>query len=388
MVGLTFFLARSLGAVEQGLFFSIKATFDLLVTCFVFGFPQSCILEINYRKASRNSLYRRTICYSLFVLVILSIVLFSWKPAFVRTFGEMLLISFGVSFTVAAFLVRAIYITVDDGPRYSLMTTAPTLFLALTCLLFVAIFNNVSRHVSLIFFLSALGYAWVTYLLARPQRTFLLEGNKPSSRKLLTLGLDAFLLSLSAIGQIFLTYEYLKVYADQTALGFFSVGIVFSNILAFPLQAISPMLLNRWSVRSQGLSRAGFRLPLKLWSAVAALIGGMFLVMIVLPNAIWIILGAEYRPAILMIQIMVAYTAVTVIQRIASLRLTALGQIRYGAVVSICKLAFVALGLYTLSHQTGLQGRAGEAACVLWLIAELMAAVVTVRKCSSDLIGK
>jgi O-antigen/teichoic acid export membrane protein len=202
------------------------------------------------------------------------------------------------------------------------------------------------------------------------------------------MGLDAFMLSLSAIGQIFLTYEYLKEYADQTALGFFSVALAVSNILAFPLQAISPMLLNRWSVRSQGFNLTGFRFPLKPWTAVAALIGGMCLVMILLPNAIWIILGAEYRPAILIIQIMVAYTAIAVIQRIANLRLTALGQIRFGAVVSICKLAFVALGLYILSHQTGLQGQAGEAACVLWLIAELMAAVVTVRKCSTESISK
>lgn len=381
MAGLTFFLARGLGALEQGLFFSIKAAFDLLVTCFVFGFPQSSILEINYRKASRNSLYRHTIFYSLLVLVILSALLFSWKPAFVRSFGDVLLISFGVSFTVAAFLVRAIYITVDDGPRYSLMTTAPTLFLALTCLLFVVIFNNVSRHVSLIFFFSALGTAWVTYLLARPKSSFHLQGNKPSSRKLLTMGLDAFMLSLSAIGQIFITYQYLKVYADQTDIGFFSVALAISNILAFPLQAISPMLLNRWSLVNRGLNRVGFRLPIKLWTLFAAFIGGMFLVVIVLPNAIWIILGAEYRPAILMIQIMVAYTAATVIQRIANLRLTALGQIRFGAVLSIFKLAFVALGLYMLSHQTSvLQGQAGEAACVLWLIAELMAAVATVRK--------
>jgi O-antigen/teichoic acid export membrane protein len=387
MAGLTFFLARSLGAVEQGLFFSIKATFDLLVACFVFGFPQSYVFEINSRKVSRNSLYRLTIYYSLFVLVILSIVLFSWKPHFVRSFGDMLVISFGVSFTVVASLVRAIYITVDDGPRYSLMTTVPTLFLVLTCLLFVAIFNNVSRHVSLIFFLSASGYAWVTYLLAHPQKTFLLEGNKPSSRKLLTLGLDAFLLSLSAIGQIFLTYQYLKVYAVQTDLGFFSVGLTVSNILSFPLQVISPMLLNRWSVRSPGLSRAGFRLPLKPLAAATALIGAIFIVMIVLPKAIWIILGAEYLPAISMIQIMVAYTAVAAIQRIASLRLSAVGQMRYGAVISICKFAFLALGLYTLSNQTGFQERAGEAACVLWLISELMAAVVTVRKCNSDLIG-
>ena len=377
---LTFSMARYLGSAEQGKFFSAKSNYDLIVSCFVFGFPQSIILEINHKGASRKIIYDHTILYGLFVFAALIITLKLLKPDFTHSFADEFLFSLSVSLIVIAYLWRAIFVTVDDGVKYSLVTTMPTFLLALSCLFFALTNSNVSSYTNEIFFCCAAGTVYATYLFVRPRYSFLKEGNKPSQKLLLTRGVDAFLLSLSVTAQIFLTYQYLQNTTDNYTMGYFSVALATSNILAFPLQALSPIFLNRWSSMNAGDTAIKYSRLKILWPILIILSGVIYAASALIPKVLIFIAGPEFEGAFIMIQIMVIYTAVLIVQRIATLKLVAIGNIRFGTVVAIGRISIVSVVLFMMSDLGKQSGQVGDLVCLVWLSAEIIATFATLLR--------
>lgn len=380
MLLLTLLLANELGPVEQGNFLAAKSVFDLLISICIFGFPQSIILEINRNNASRAQLHRYAVRYSLLAVGVTLTLTSIMNTPLIEGLRSMVFLSIGSACVVLAALWRAILITVTDGYRYHLVTTAPTLSLSLVASLYVLLEVNISRNLGPVFLLGGILTLVMTYGVAKPTRLFDESGLTPSLRGLASNGTDAFLLSIAVAGQIYVTYAYLKHEAPPEIAGYFGLAVTVSNMLSFPLQALAPILLNRWSSAKPTLTAINSPKS-KTFIAIAAVVAiGIALGVCFTPNVITAGLGKTYVGATYAVQAMIIVSLVSMLQKMGGLKLTASGYIRYNSFVSLGKFAFLLTILQVLTYFSAHVHDWALAAAITWLVAETAALLLTFRK--------
>jgi O-antigen/teichoic acid export membrane protein len=141
-------ISRLGGAEDQGHYASLKSLFDLSNALFLFGLPQSLVLMINRQHTNIKSIAPYVQAYSLFVfLVFLTLALvakflFPDHPPIVGTLTAYLAVALGVAGFVTFGLVRAIFLTRNDGTLFSLFTTLPQLLLLVGAALVVTSGSN------------------------------------------------------------------------------------------------------------------------------------------------------------------------------------------------------------------------------------------------------
>ncbi|MBS0436394.1 MAG: hypothetical protein JSR75_16145 [Proteobacteria bacterium] len=374
LVALTFFIARWLGAAQQGAFIKAKAWLDLLVAIGCFGFPQSIVLAVNRCGVSTGRLYRDAIWYSVAVIAFFVpfTALLNGSEPHPWVFAACM--ALGGSGVVLSNLWRGILLTVDDGLRFHLITVVPAVSLALTTVGALLIDSSRLQH-NLVWAFGGAGLLCVVLsLLVFPAREGLRgRGSRPDYGQLVASGADVFVQALSSAAQTYLCYEILNRYLGAHQAGWLSIALMVFQACVMPLQMVSPLLFNWWSRRPHAeVVGYGAHKTAQALALAAALAGTAAIA------AHWVVpmaLGTGYQAAVHAVQLALFAVVPSIYSRIASLRLSSGGQLRVTTLASIVRLSVVVGALVGIRYcwQEAL-GATAAAAC--WLCGELAAAAL------------
>lgn len=243
------FITNQIGIFEQGNFAIIKSWIDFLIVLGCFGFPQSVIYIINKYKLPHYLLLHAFNRYLLILSVPLFLLTISWSVyynslyitffySFMVTIASILLISHG--------LLRGIYLTVDDGATFSIITATPAIFLFIS----IALLNYLDIYnIFVAYFISSLiSYLAIrTLLYTKITRSKTIKKTLIPWRELIIKGFSAFIQALSLTIFPIITYAILyRSDISTSEIGGFNIALYFYMILAIPFSMISPILFNRW----------------------------------------------------------------------------------------------------------------------------------------------
>jgi O-antigen/teichoic acid export membrane protein len=376
LLALSVCVSRWFGADQQGAFISVKSLADVLIAVGCFGFPQSVVLSINRYKASPKWLYVLTPIYVALVTPLLVCATYLLAPAAAIGFGPALLLSLGAAGCIVVGIWRGILLTIDDGFRFHLITAAQSLHLALATTVILATHHSLDAGMPLAYFLCGtltLGLGCLVLPWATVRR---LNGCSPSPRQLVTHGADAFVQALSGTLQVFLCVNWIGQNGGLAEAGRFSMALVALNALAFPLQAVAPLILNRWS-RGDGTDALNAGRG-KLKNAAFGVTAMCALLVLVMPLLFPWVLGPAFEPGVATVQVMVTALVPMFLLRIGSLRLAAAGDFRFMSVVALLRCMSLVLMLASVRWVFDAQGATPAALC--WLLTESISALAVVTK--------
>jgi O-antigen/teichoic acid export membrane protein len=374
LLGLSIGISRLEGPAEQGAFVSAKSWFDVLVAVGCFGFPQSAVIAINRFKASPSRLYTMACLYSLALFPLLFLVSHVLGADLTQTAASTAMFALGAVCVVLVSIWRGILLTIDDGLRFHAITALPAIVWVCTVAIAVATHSQLNSSMHYICASSGilvliLGYVVFPWTDVREK-----NGLNPDLSQLITNGADVFVVALTASLQAYLCFAWLKQADGLSAAGYFSVAVIVTTAFGFPLQAISPMILNRWSQHDNHHAlNAGAGTIATLFMCLVLLVG------LTIAAAPWLVpfaFGHSFYDSVPAVQIMLLAVLPMMIVRVGSLRLASLGQFRFNSAIAIGRCLMVLMLLYPI---TMLFHRANTAAIVATscVIAEALAALFT-----------
>ncbi|GAA4358682.1 hypothetical protein GCM10023165_53870 [Variovorax defluvii] len=376
LLALSVAVSRWFGAEQQGAFIAAKSLADVLIAVGCFGFPQSVVLSINRYKASPKRLYVWTPTYVLLATPLLVCATYLLAPPEAMNVGSALLLSLGSAGCIVVGIWRGILLTIDDGIRFHLITAAQSFLLAVATTMILATQHALNTGMPLAYFLCGILTLSLGYFLLPWPTVRLLNGCSPSPRQLVSHGADAFIQALSGTLQVFLCVRWIGSYNGPAEAGHFSMALVALNAVAFPVQAIAPLILNRWS-------RGGDRDALnagrdKLKNATLGAVATCVLLVMIMPPLVPWVLGPAFDAGVTTVQIMIAALVPTFLLRIGGLRLSAAGNFRFLSIVVLLRCFSLVVVLAVARWLFDAQGAAAAALC--WLLVESMAALAVVMK--------
>lgn len=365
------FISRQWGAEEQGVYALYKSLFDVLIVVSCFGFPQSFVLAINRMGASPSVLYRWSVLYCLILYVPLAFFL-SLRPGFDGV--DAGLFAAGVIFIVQVMLLRALILTVDDGLLFHVYTLLPTLVLSLCVMLSMAFYDSFTVSMPVVVFSSGALALSISLLLFPREVLRYSAGASPSPKALLRDGFDVFLQAGLGMSQIYLCLWWLETNASLELVGYFSVSLLIVNMFGFPLQALSPILLNRWS-RAGGAVRGGEKgvIFLSLILSIIALT-----ISYGSTTLIPLLFGTDLANASGVLEILIFVIPCMFLLRIGNLRLASIGVLRYNSFAAIIKLGCFIGAVFTLDVIGG--GGVAQNVSLGWIAAEIIAMLYIQQK--------
>ena len=173
---LTFSVAKVAGAEAQGTFALYKGIFDLQIAFFIFGLPSGLVYFINKSEAMEYSIFHLSWKYALVIFPILvgiNAILLSQMidtKTLSTPFSTSVPLASAATMMIVYGLFRAIYLTQDDGYRFSLLSILPSALLLVTIIYSVTA-NHISIPVAyLIAAIFALFSTWKMCLNILPKR--------------------------------------------------------------------------------------------------------------------------------------------------------------------------------------------------------------------------
>lgn len=298
-------LARLAGPQTQGEFSTFKTWADLVSSLFVFGFPQAFVYVLNKGMASRAHLLNLSLLYgALSAVVVVPLAAYSVVSGYnhlpdgrgLLLYSGML--ALGMSALVVNRLVRSIYLTLDDGFMFSLVTSAPAFFLLLT-IAAASLFTPFQYDLAFLIAgaLTLLATAvWIQRIIAATTDYSFRLPRLPR-RVLAVQSGQVFLQSVSFTLQPVVTIYLITAFGGRvTDVAFFtSATIVISAVNVF-FGIISPVLFNRWSTDLDAALLANIQ-KLSDWLAVGFLVIGVIalpLYGILVP----LVFGSDYLAAV------------------------------------------------------------------------------------------
>ncbi len=376
LLALSICVSRWFGADQQGAFIAVKSLADVLIAVGCFGFPQSVVLAINRYKASPKWLYMLTPIYVALVTPILICTTYLLAPAGGMGVAPVIFLSLGAAACIVVGIWRGILLTIDDGFRFHLITAAQSLHLALATMVILATHHSLDAGMPLAYLLCGTLTLGLGYLLLPWPAVRRLNGSPPSPRQLVSHGADAFVQALSGTLQVYLCVDWIGHHAGLAEAGRFSMALVLLNALAFPLQAVAPLILNRWSrVADTDALNAGRE---ELKNAAFGLTAMCALLVLAMPLLFPWVLGPSFQSGVPTAQIIVIALIPMFLLRIGSLRLAAAGNFRFMSVVALLRCLALVLMLASVRWIFDAQGATPAALC--WLLTESVAALAVVMK--------
>jgi hypothetical protein len=372
-------LARIAGPDVQGTFAVFKTWSDLVSTLVVFGFPQAFVYMINKKISSREELLNGVIFYvAIAAPLVFPVSILSIHYGYIDPPPGQSIIFFGIAMSVgmgALFLqrlVRGVYLTVDHGFLFSLITSAPSFFLMVTILAAATVspfYYDVAFLVAGLLTVVAT-IPWVVRIIREsPGYRFRLP--LIPVRPLAEQAGYVFLQALAVALQPVITIIVLQRWgADLTTIGFFSAStiiIVGVNIL-FGL--VAPILFNRWSATMES-ALMGRLQGYALKASLVLLVGGVILVPVV-PFFVGILFGADYLEAAWAFQVMILSLGPVAYTRILYPAIHAAGFPARNSISCGIRL-LAAVGVQIAMTFYGMSPLA--AAVWAWVIAEWIAAI-------------
>lgn len=372
LLGFSLVIAHSEGVDVQGAFAAAKSWFDLLVVFGCFGFPQSSILAINREGASPSWLFRAAFIYSSALVVFFAASSFFLQKSLSSNLPLSFCVGIGASAAVLVNIWRGIALTLEDGLRFHLITALPTV--AFLTVASFGVLNGASLKTStaLLYGASAIVLVPAAYFVFPLKKLAQIKGVVPNISALVTSGTEVFLQGISNVFQVFFCLWLLKREFGLEQVGYFSLSLMLVNAFAFPLQAISPIILNKWSKHTDNralMSGAGLINVMLL--ALLALMGALCAS---IPYLVELFNIEKLKAAAPSMQIALFVLIPSLALRIDGLRLSATGNLRFNSALMIAKclafsLSFLVLVLF-LKRENGV-----NAAMICWLFAEILAAI-------------
>lgn len=350
LFALSLSIARLWGPAEQGAFIAGKAWLDLLVAVGCFGFPQSIVLAVNRHGASRKQLHREARLYA-FVLLILFAPL-TWAFAGVargHDWGAILFAVGGAGFVLAN-LWRGVLLTIDDGLRFHLITSAPAVALTLAVTLTLS-FGKGGLESMLPAAIGAAGVIVVALCSALIPQVMRSAGGAVSAgaainyRRLVTDGADVFVQAISMALQTYLVVVILDHWAGAAQVGHFGMALLVYQALLMPLQMVSPLVFNRLTRAERGRGLHAGRVAEIRLLASAATFAALAAAMV--PAVSALLLGAAYNEAVPAIQLLLLGVVPALFTRITALRLASSGLLRSNSLIAVAR-SVIAVGAVAL----------------------------------------
>jgi O-antigen/teichoic acid export membrane protein len=249
-------LARVGGETAQGVFSSFKAWTDLIVALAVFGFPQSFVYLINKRISTAHDLLNFSLIYAAAATVVTGMIVvagtlagYDALPIATNLWVFGLFVAIGSGAVVLHRLVRAIYLTIDDGLLFSLITCAPSVFLMVATVgaaMLSAFRFDLAWLVAGIATLAATT-VWISGI-AAAAGGHRLEWPVLEHRTLMTQSAHAFLQSLAFTLQPVAAINIMLAFgASLGAVAFFTASTIIVNGANVVFAIVSPVLFNRWT---------------------------------------------------------------------------------------------------------------------------------------------
>ena len=249
-------LARVAGETAQGVFSSFKAWTDLIVALAVFGFPQSFVYLINKHISAAHDILNFSLLYAAASMVVSGIVVaagtlagYNFLPITSNPWAFALFLAIGTGAVVLHRLVRAIYLTIDDGMLFSLITCAPSVFLMVAMVvaaMLPAFRFDLAWLVAGIATLAATA-VWVRGIAAEAGG-HRLAWPVLERRVLMTQSTHAFLQSLAFTLQPVAAINIMLAFgASLGAVAFFTASTIIVNGANVVFAIVSPVLFNRWT---------------------------------------------------------------------------------------------------------------------------------------------
>ena len=373
-------LARLAGPETQGVFSTFKTWVDLVSSVIVFGFPQAFVYLLNKNMASKGDLLNASLLYVGGTTVCVAPVAaygvisgYNVLPNGHCLVFYSLLLALGVGAVVLHRLVRAIYLTIDDGFLFSLITSAPAFFL-LVAMAIAA--NFIPFNYDVAFFVAGVltclaTVAWVRRIVVEtPAYTFGMP--RLPKRALTKQSAHTFLQSISFTLQPVLTIYLLQANGGgvtDTAY-FTSATIIIAAVNVF-FGIVSPILFNRWSAslddglvaRIQKVSDRVALVFLVVGVAAVPLYG------VLVP----LVFGSDYTAAVPGFQIASYAMAPVAFTRTIASAIHAAGRPDVNTASCVVRLSMSVAVQFGLS-QSGVLSPLG-AAITAWAIAEWLAAI-------------
>jgi O-antigen/teichoic acid export membrane protein len=373
-------LARLAGPVTQGTFSTFKTWMDLVTSLIVFGFPQAFVYLLNKKMANRDQLLNISLLYtlasSLFVIPIAMYSItsgYNILPEDRSIFAYATLLSAGVGAVVLNRLVRAIYLTIDDGLLFALITSAPALFMFATMMvaaMFTPFHYDIAFFAAGVLTLTSTG-VWIRRIIVETPGYRLTLSTIPK-RALAEQSIHTFVQSVSftlqPVATISLLFHFGGAVTDVAL--FTAATIAIAAVNAF-FGIVAPILFNRWSRNIDDNTLRGIQ-------AISDRVSLGFLVLSVAalplyPVLVPAIFGTDYVAAIPAFQIISCAIAPVALTRIITSAIHAAGRPEVNTISCILRLAVSVAAQLVLSY-SGLASPL-MAAAAGWMIAEWIAAV-------------
>lgn len=365
-------IGKTLGPEMQGRFSALKSFVDLSATVLMFGLPQSFIYGINRLGVQRGLLMRWTFKYGaacfLLVLVLLlaargvnlpSIAFASLSPL------APILLSLAIAGLVIHGILRGIFLTIDDGTPFSMLTILPALLLCAASMLLLLGWFDMPALYAVVGLLSAVAAA-------RFARRSLMEndGNSLPWKQLLGNGSTVFIQSSVMAAQPFIAFSLLGRYGGFEDIAFFSLALYVNQAAIVPLTMTAPLLFNRWSVADSG-GHVSSDLA-KLFRPLPLIVTGVAICWFATPAAMAWIFGQSYDKTIPAIQIMLLGLPFIYMAFVGMPALMSIGEFRSNSGVVILRLlTFTALA-FLLLDLPGMPGSAVTRTAAAWLASEAL----------------
>ncbi|MCY1231824.1 hypothetical protein D9M72_442850 [compost metagenome] len=362
------------GPSSQGAFAAAKSWFDVLVVVGCFGFPQSCVIAINRNEASRKWLYEIAVTYSAILFPFFAISSFFLSGALTPTPLAAAFLAFGAASWVLINIWRGILLTINDGLRFHLITILPTIGLVLSVFAGLMIGADLTFKMPHLYGISGIFILLFGFWIFPWVKIRIFSGGARRVFDLISNGADVFVQALATVLQTFICLKWLSEYAGISEVSYFSISLTLMNALIFPLQAISPVLLNRWS---KGDKKNALQTGRKLILSAA---GGLFIfaggLVFFIPHFIDGLLGEEFAAASAVLKVAIFVSIPSFILKINNLRLSAIGDFRFNSLMGVMRIVvfFIFLEVFRriLKENFG-----AFAAAVCWLGAEIIAALIS-----------
>ncbi|ADU38848.1 hypothetical protein [Variovorax paradoxus] len=371
LLGFSLVIAHSQGVDAQGAFAAAKSWFDLLVAFGCFGFPQSSILAINREGASPNWLFRASIFYSCVLIAFFGACSYFFQKNLSPNTALALSVGIGASSAVLVNIWRGVALTLEDGLHFHLITVLPTVSFLLIASIGVLGGASLKEDMALLYGVTAVVLVPAAYLVFPRKKLAQAKGTVPRIGPLITSGTEVFLQAISNVFQMFFCLWLLRKVFGLEQVGYFSLCLMLVNAFAFPLQALSPIILNKWSKHADNRALvSGARLGNLILIGLFFLMG---LFSFGIPYAIEIFGSGKFVHAAPAMQVAVFILIPTLALRMDGLRLSATGNLRFNSILTIAKCTIFALSFFavTLSAE---EENGARAAMFCWLFAEVLAA--------------
>ena len=373
---LTFAVARFAGPEVQGVFATYKSLFDFEIALLVFGLPSGLVYYLNKQPEHKSYFFRWAFWFGLLLVPAILAINLAAVPSLVLNtgvFDQPLLPAIALTAAVAMMicysLYRAIYLTLDDGSRFSWLSVLPPV-LALVFILFAVSTGLVSIPVAY----AAVGVcsltAAVTMLKPRLAPSAGSVGTPIGWSIIRSQSAHVYAQSLLFGLQPVMTFYIMRKFgAGDAEIGQFNIAaltIAGPNLL---VAMVAPVFFNRWSK-----SLAPRDLKDLVWRMALFSAGCQLASLLVIPAAPYIVpgvFGSGFTASIEPVVILLFAVFAVFLGRCLTPALQGLGRNDQVTVSCLARIIVLAMGVLVLivSEQSDLIGWAAYS----WLAGEYAA---------------